>query len=70
MSTHMIVTCMQVESSPDEVRRSSRNKQQRNNVVETDSDADTEPYKSPAKPEGGMQDCEGGMRKAVLKMNE
>ena len=33
MSTHMIVTCMQVESSPDEVRRSSRNKQQRNIVV-------------------------------------
>ena len=58
MSTHMIVTCMQVESSPDEVRRSSRNKQQRNIVVEvdTDSEADTVPYDSPAKAEGGMLD--------------
>ena len=72
MSTHMIVTCMQVESSPDEVRRSNRVKKQRVNVVEdeADSDAGTVPYNSPAKPEGGMLDCEGARRKAVLKMNE
>ena len=43
---------MQVESSPDEVRRSSRVKKRRNNFVEDDTgpEADTEPYDgSPAK---------------------